>query len=381
MISSIKISLFRGIRDCRIDDLKAINVFVGRNNHGKSSILEALYLASGAFKFEDPWSIEQQRGTPAHRTSDKISFLLNRRTQRRLTWGRDRETLWHNYDRKDSIKIDIVRKGKKLRIRLADWHMHPFLSTSTDQSLRDALNKDGYPVQSNNNNFCLIESSVIEPQRMFHYSIQTEKVLESQMRLSEMSQFMQGMMFIDSSLIHNMETVEKILWKPLLRKRQDKLVVEVLRNGYESEVEDLTYIPYGERYQLAIKLPETTTRVDDLGDGARYSMIWIMVAALAERTAILMEEPENHQHPSGLAKSLEMLLSIAKTNKTQLFITTHSLEFIKLLEKIAEEMRIDVKTFFIERDETGKIEPRVVTSKDSEYLAKMGLDMRFLDIL
>jgi AAA15 family ATPase/GTPase len=93
-----------------------------------------------------------------------------------------------------------------------------------------------------------------------------------------------------------------------------------------------------------------------------------------------MEEPENHQHPSGLAKSLEMLLNIAKTNKTQLFITTHSLEFIKLLEKIAEEMRIDVKTFFIERDKTGRIDSRVVTSKDSEYLAKMGLDVRFLDI-
>jgi predicted ATP-dependent endonuclease of OLD family len=126
MISSIEISLFRGIRECRIDDLEAINVFVGRNNHGKSSILEALYLASAAFKFEDPWSMEQQQGsTPRHRTSDKISFLLNRRTERNLTWGRDRETLWHNYDRKDPIKINVVRKRKKLRIRRARLRKEP----------------------------------------------------------------------------------------------------------------------------------------------------------------------------------------------------------------------------------------------------------------
>lgn len=377
MISSIRIRLFRGIRDCRIRGFKTVNVFTGRNNHGKSSILEALYLTSGAFRFDNPWNIPP----PMPKTPDKISYLLNRRSQRGLSWSRDREILWYNYNRKEPIQIDIVARRKKFKIRLADWHPHPFLHISIDENLRNTLKSEGFRVEWRDGNYCPSESSLFTRRESIAVKSKTAKIMDRQMRLSTMTQFMHGMMFIDSKLIHNMETVERTLWKPLLRQRYDKLVVEVLRNGYEIDVEDLTYMPYDERFQLAAKLPETTTRIDDLGDGARYSIIWIMVAALAGRTAILIEEPENHQHPGGLAKSLEMLLHIVNTNKTQLFITTHSLEFIKLLERIAEEEGIDVKTFFIEMDETGKIESRVITPRDSEYLTKMGLDVRFLDIL
>jgi len=44
--------------------------------------------------------------------------------------------------------------------------------------------------------------------------------------------------------------------------------VEVLRSGYDVNVEDLTYTTYdGKALQLAVKLPKTTIRVDDLGYG------------------------------------------------------------------------------------------------------------------
>lgn len=377
MISSVEIRLFRGIRDCRISGLKTINIFIGKNNHGKSSILEALYLASGAFEFRNPWFTKQ----PREQNPDKISYLLNRRGQRGLSWNNDREILWYNYDRKKQIEIDIVRKRKKFAIRLVNWHPHPFLKISIDKYLREVIKRQGYQIESFSAYLCPIESSLIKARSSWRYTDQVIDIIDKNNRLSNMTKFMKNMMFIDSKLTQSMDTVEKTLWKSLLRTRQDKLVVEVLRKGYEIDVDDITYMPFGDKYQLAVKLPKTTIRVDDLGDGARYSMIWIMVAALADGTAILIEEPENHQHPSGLVKSLEMLLDIVNTNETQLFITTHSLEFIKLLEKIAEEKKIDVKTFFIEMDKEGRIESRAITPKDSKILAKTGLDMRFLNIL
>ena len=63
-----------------------------------------------------------------------------------------------------------------------------------------------------------------------------------------------------------MDTVEKKLWKDLLKRRDDRIIVEVLRSGYDVNVEDLTYTTYdGKALQLAVKLPKTTIRVDDLG--------------------------------------------------------------------------------------------------------------------
>jgi len=49
---------------------------MGRNNSGKSSILEALYLASAAFKFQDS----------LNRADNKIEYLLNRQCERGLKW-------------------------------------------------------------------------------------------------------------------------------------------------------------------------------------------------------------------------------------------------------------------------------------------------------
>ena len=44
---SIKIENFRGIKTLEISDLKRVNLLVGRNNCGKTSILEAFFLVSG----------------------------------------------------------------------------------------------------------------------------------------------------------------------------------------------------------------------------------------------------------------------------------------------------------------------------------------------
>ncbi len=53
MISFLKIKNYRGIKSCTIGDLKKVNVFIGRNNSGKSLLLESLYLASASFNFNE----------------------------------------------------------------------------------------------------------------------------------------------------------------------------------------------------------------------------------------------------------------------------------------------------------------------------------------
>jgi recombinational DNA repair ATPase RecF len=41
----LKIENFRGIKSLEIDDLARVNLFVGRNNCGKTSVLEAIFFA------------------------------------------------------------------------------------------------------------------------------------------------------------------------------------------------------------------------------------------------------------------------------------------------------------------------------------------------
>ena len=47
MFDKIEIQRFRGIKYASIESFKLINLFFGKNNCGKSSLLESLFLASG----------------------------------------------------------------------------------------------------------------------------------------------------------------------------------------------------------------------------------------------------------------------------------------------------------------------------------------------
>jgi len=47
----------------------------------------------------------------------------------------------------------------------------------------------------------------------------------------------------------------------------DKNIIKLLKSGYGIDAEYLTYIPIDEDFQLVIKLPDTFSYVDDLGDG------------------------------------------------------------------------------------------------------------------
>jgi len=68
MLTGLAIHRFRGIRELELRGLAQVNVLLGRNNAGKASVLEALYLALASLSPIDPV-----------READKMVYLLNRR--------------------------------------------------------------------------------------------------------------------------------------------------------------------------------------------------------------------------------------------------------------------------------------------------------------
>lgn len=47
-ISKLQIKAFRGVKDLSLDNLSAVNVLVGANNSGKTSVLEAIRFLSNS---------------------------------------------------------------------------------------------------------------------------------------------------------------------------------------------------------------------------------------------------------------------------------------------------------------------------------------------
>src|SRR5215469_14780148 len=77
-ISEFRINKFRGLRDLKIAGLGQVNLFVGRNNSGKTSVLEALSLFCDPLNLSRWYDIGSQRELLSLRSSvlDRITWLF-----------------------------------------------------------------------------------------------------------------------------------------------------------------------------------------------------------------------------------------------------------------------------------------------------------------
>jgi hypothetical protein len=188
-------------------------------------------------------------------------------------------------------------------------------------------------------------------------------------------------MFIDSRL--SVTDVELKIWSRLLDKRLDKKIVELIKEEYEPQAEGIMFKPTREGgVVLALMLANTTVEVDALGDGARTAIMLASTLTLVSNTAILIEDPEVHQHPGGLAALMKFALKLAKDRSLQLFISTHSVELVNIVRRICEELGLGFRVFFMERDySSGVVDVRVLESFDVDVLQKIGLDPRMLYVI
>ncbi|MBI2297507.1 MAG: AAA family ATPase, partial [Armatimonadetes bacterium] len=84
MYEWLEIKGFRGIRELRIEGLRRVNVFVGENGTGKSTVLEAVAMVCSGANAEMPLILNQTRGVPLVAESHSIAALF-----REPGWGED----------------------------------------------------------------------------------------------------------------------------------------------------------------------------------------------------------------------------------------------------------------------------------------------------
>ncbi|MGB5989192.1 MAG: AAA family ATPase [Marinifilaceae bacterium] len=75
ILNSIQIKNFRGFDNLDIDGFSQINLFIGRNNSGKSSVLEAIFLLMGMSNPILSNNINRMRGLNI-KTAEELKYLF-----------------------------------------------------------------------------------------------------------------------------------------------------------------------------------------------------------------------------------------------------------------------------------------------------------------
>ncbi|MBI5695896.1 MAG: AAA family ATPase [Nitrospirae bacterium] len=307
MFGNIKIHNFRGVSQLEIDDFRQVNLFVGKNNCGKSSVLEALFLNAGASNPDLPRRINK-----LIRKMDNVDEPSFR-------------TLFNNFDYSKSI---IINTGVKDSNESRELTITPSIAaremaipvSATSESI--ATNATGDDVNGLRLRFRLVDMEKHEK------AIETRLLVKGiNIQLESPSDFdfidtLKGrLVSSDLSLAGLSEMFDKV--------QTEKKVDDILRVLQKIEPA-LKEIRLGKDGALMcdVGLPKLVP-MNIMGDGI-IKVLCIILAIVASSDGILLiDEVENGLHYSSLGIMWEAILHSAQELNVQVFATTHSYECIK----------------------------------------------------
>ncbi len=355
----LKIENFRGIKSLEIDDLAQVNLFVGRNNCGKTSVLESIFLLTG---MSDPAVlvyIENRRGLNLKENSQLRDFFYRQEYDERLrllgrqgTENRELNIVpihgTFNVEQPvpDSLKSsNTIKERDTLQVGMSGY--------TTEQSLNGLKFKFTHSAKGN----CQHEATI---------SLVGSGDYPFNFRLDEDYKETTHIWFLGSSYGPNM--VDKMLNE----KRKDILVSSL--QTIEPKVKD---IRIGLNGIVMIDIgTDNFLPINHLGGGTVHVLNILSTIYTARNEILLIDEIENGLHVSSIKYMWDMVLEAAKQNHTQIFMATHSSDVIEGLSMALQDKSDSVACFWLHKFDDDRIKAYRYSPDGLKNALDVGIDIR-----
>lgn len=347
-LKALEISKFRGIQHLEINELGMVNVFIGSNNVGKSTLLEASFMLAAMAHPLLPTQVnvlrEAQPNNMAH-----LKYLFNKA---RLNVHPIIKGITSS-DQHKSIEIATTIGGK---------------SSGKDENVIDLSSSDNMPING-------LELICNDGRQQY-----TTKLTNDSGKLSITS----TIQYLDATyrpvLISSNSKEGNVLdsYSELVRRQLKEAIIEALRN-FDSRITNIEALSDGLYLQfegMDELLPLTMT-----GDGVRRFLG--IVAHVIDPTTdiVLIDEIENGLHYSAYSKLWESLILAAISNNVQLFVTTHSKETLRSLadtySKLDGKLRADdVRVYTIDQEVNGEQHVYALSAEGLQGAIESNIEIR-----
>ena len=328
-LTEILIKQYRGLINLELKNLNKINIFVGPNNCGKTSILEAISL-----------------GIPYSRSNNKnlLDVLISRyhgvnleafqsifplETPKKneinvlLTLNETEEkSIETKITSKENMNIDNLGRSSNL------FNLN-FMYTTYIKKTENDIDAAKQYTFSSFAQFKAIENDIISKNDLVSlelkenengYSVSWKKQNTNKNKIIIPYSYLSFSRFdIAERLLDNIDV--------LLEKNQRKDLIEALQI-FDNSIKNFEVIGKNRIIKLFSTKFDKPLSLYDYGNGM-YKAFFIITATLLSKNGILLiDEIEAGIHTKALTRFMTKLLSVCKINNVQLFMTTHSLEAI-----------------------------------------------------
>jgi predicted ATPase len=364
MISSIHIQRYRGLADLKMSGLERVNLLVGKNNSGKTSVLEAIFLLVSRGDPSALWQVLWRRGerlTEVERSRDRapdmdISHLF---MGHRMQIGTDFKLSAKNQTPERSLTFTLsdIKPEKdagdgRVRLTLAQ---------------RLAIEVKGHPTPVIDflplSRAGGLESEVLRNPARLHRDIENE--LPAQ--------------FITAESLDGSDLVS--LWDKVALTANEDRVLSALK-FLDLDVERIApqvgpsyYYPRG-GFILKLRGSDHPVPVGSMGDGMWRMMAMAIAIAHCKDGVLLIDEIDIGLHYTVLANMWRLIFGAAKELNVQVFATTHSSDCIRSLAELCYEETDVAENVTLQRIERGERKSIPYTAAEIEMAAKNRVEVR-----
>ena len=364
MLRSLKIENFRCFPSFELNKLGRINLLVGKNNSGKTSILEAIQM------FYSENNLEALGDTMKNRGEYLLDEGNNEYDIRHLFYGHE-----INLDSEFSIEGINLENNNRLEfsfslIEDSDLESFDIVPRLMIKWLPKEKGEISFPLSINGG----LNVDYFRRQRL-------QRTLRGTNRTDKPTQFVRS-----SSL--DKETMKNLFDQIVLTPDED-LVIQALKS-IEPDIERIASINprlrgsfvvqktnnSDQRIPLASMINFQRIPIGSMGDGISRILGLTLALINAKNGVLLVDEIDTGLHFSAMSDMWKLLYETAKRLNVQVFATTHSRDCWESLAEIAETEDSSENDIVIHRIEKGRANSIVIGEDEMAIAAERGIEVR-----
>ena len=337
MIRTATFKNFRGFEDFQLSDLSPVTLISGRNNVGKSSILEGIFLALDYRDTNSFLMLNSLRGSSVMPEPD-------------ILWT----PLFHDLNLEREIEIEMTLDDTSLHLRYSrDDVFLPLSAGNLPQELMSQFISSAKRTYTLKFDFRYGELSESGHFMLSPSGIGKDAGSGRNAASEPPSPRLPVTHYIPAARLSNDSDVTA-LGKLELEGRKDRVIAAL--KIIDDSISDITTLVIGGQPQLYAKMRGLLLPLKMAGDGVNrlLSILLAIMRNPGPNAVVLIDEIETGFHYSVYGSLWEAVMKTARENRCQVIATTHSYECIQGAAAARDEAQDDFCYFRIDRGEDDK---------------------------
>ena len=326
-LKNVAIRRFRGLSKLDLDDLGAFNVFLGANDVGKTSVLEAIFLLSGVDNLQ-------------------LSVMAQNLRQYLVSDFGQLSPLFHEFDIEKGVELTAYSSRERRTLTISAPYQQEVIE---GEAQRATIRAKGKAVGTMGNGRAADQSSsAFSGPRALRYDAAVQSASQEEPKRLSGTLIDRGDKWevmrdpdtvidtrITSRFLPALPGYESKTIGELIVQKKTEVVLKYLqvvnpRVEQIAVIDDVVYVDIGLSKMMPLNM---------FGSGMIRAATILSACILGDHGILLIDEIEYGLHYQAIPQLLAALLTLADERSIQVFVTTHSLDVLRGLQALLSEHR------------------------------------------